>query len=160
MELEIFLNWTHRKSTFDNWAKYIEDNPQVGNTQTDNGCSERSENIWTIHRQIPTSRNMIQPTPIKRKEIPGLKLPLFWFPLVFSHLLETFEHSTNTDQKLVEKFLCVYSLEVTAKQNITITVLVVIHRPALYLKRTISNVRTSQETHYVSATNPTGQCDL
>jgi hypothetical protein len=39
--------------------------------------------------------------------------------------------------------------------NITITILDITHRPVLYLKLN-RFVRTSQETHYVSATSPTG----
>jgi hypothetical protein len=40
--------------------------------------------------------------------------------------------------------------------NITITILDIIHRPVFYLKHLMDNVRTSQETYYVSATSPTG----
>jgi predicted permease len=40
--------------------------------------------------------------------------------------------------------------------NIVIAILNIIHRPVFYLKHTTGNVRTSQETHYVSATSPTG----
>jgi hypothetical protein len=36
--------------------------------------------------------------------------------------------------------------------NRTISVLDIIHRPAFYLKHRMCNVRTSQETHYVTAT--------
>jgi hypothetical protein len=39
--------------------------------------------------------------------------------------------------------------------NITVTIVDNIHRPVLYLKHTVRNVRTSPETHYVSATSPT-----
>jgi hypothetical protein len=43
---------------------------------------------------------------------------------------------------------------------ITTTILNIIHRPAFYLKLNSTQlyrfVRTSQETHYVSATSPTG----
>jgi hypothetical protein len=38
----------------------------------------------------------------------------------------------------------------------TITILDIIHRPVNYLKRTVDHVRTSQKTHHVSATIPTG----
>jgi hypothetical protein len=36
--------------------------------------------------------------------------------------------------------------------NITITILGISHRPIFYLKHAMVNVRTSQETHYVTAT--------
>jgi hypothetical protein len=32
----------------------------------------------------------------------------------------------------------------------------IIHRPAFYLEHMVDNIRTSQETHYVSAKSPTG----
>jgi hypothetical protein len=44
-------------------------------------------------------------------------------------------------------------------QNFTFTFLDIIQRPVFYLKH-VMNFRTSQETHYVSATIPTIQCDL
>jgi hypothetical protein len=34
--------------------------------------------------------------------------------------------------------------------NITVTIMDIIHRPVFYLKHAMINVRTSQETHYVS----------
>jgi hypothetical protein len=34
------------------------------------------------------------------------------------------------------------------------------YRLFFYLKHTVDNIRTSQETHYVSATSPTGKCDV
>jgi hypothetical protein len=40
--------------------------------------------------------------------------------------------------------------------NVTIPVLDIICGPVFYLKHIVGNVRTSQETHYVSATSPTG----
>jgi hypothetical protein len=40
--------------------------------------------------------------------------------------------------------------------DITIAILDNIHRPVFYLKHTMDNVRTSQETRYASATSPTG----
>jgi hypothetical protein len=39
---------------------------------------------------------------------------------------------------------------------VTITILDIIRRPAFNIKHTLDNVRTSQETHYISATHPTG----
>jgi hypothetical protein len=38
--------------------------------------------------------------------------------------------------------------------NITATILDIIHRSAFYLKHRMDNYRTSQEAHYVSATEP------
>jgi hypothetical protein len=40
--------------------------------------------------------------------------------------------------------------------NITMTVLGIIHRTVIYLEQKMDYVRTSLETHYVSATNRTG----
>jgi hypothetical protein len=40
--------------------------------------------------------------------------------------------------------------------SITITILDINHHPAFYLKYMMDNVRTSQETYYVSARSPTG----
>jgi hypothetical protein len=44
--------------------------------------------------------------------------------------------------------------------NITITILDIVNRPVFYLNHTMSNVRTSQEAHNVSATSPNGECCL
>jgi hypothetical protein len=48
----------------------------------------------------------------------------------------------------------------TEVRNVTITILDITHRPVFYLKLNSAQlyrfVRTSQETHYVSATSPTG----
>jgi hypothetical protein len=44
--------------------------------------------------------------------------------------------------------------------NIISAIMGIIHRLIFYLKHTEDNVRTSQETHYVFATNPTATCDL
>jgi hypothetical protein len=44
--------------------------------------------------------------------------------------------------------------------NITVTILDIIHRPVFYLKLNSTLYSTSQETHYVSATIPTGSCYL
>jgi hypothetical protein len=40
--------------------------------------------------------------------------------------------------------------------NIIVTIVNSIHRHVFYLKHATDNVRTSQETPYVSATSPTG----
>jgi hypothetical protein len=40
--------------------------------------------------------------------------------------------------------------------NLTIKIMDIIHRSAFYLKHTMHNARTSQETLYVSATSLTG----
>jgi hypothetical protein len=40
--------------------------------------------------------------------------------------------------------------------NITITIIDSANRPVFYLKHTMDNIRTSQKTHYVPSTNPTG----
>jgi hypothetical protein len=47
-------------------------------------------------------------------------------------------------------------VKIVCQYNVTITVLDIINRPAFYLKDMVENVRTSQETHYVNATSPTG----
>jgi hypothetical protein len=43
---------------------------------------------------------------------------------------------------------------------ITVTILNFTHRLVFYLKHQMTSIRTTHETHYVSATSPTGQCDL
>jgi hypothetical protein len=55
-------------------------------------------------------------------------------------------------RKCLATFLC---LSVTMLY-ITITILNIIQRPRFNLKHAMGNIRTSQETHYASATNPTG----
>jgi hypothetical protein len=46
--------------------------------------------------------------------------------------------------------------KITKTINKSVTVLDIIHRPVFYLKHTMDNVRTSQETLFASATSPTG----
>jgi hypothetical protein len=45
---------------------------------------------------------------------------------------------------------------VTMVYQYNYTILAIIHRLAFYLKHTMYNVLTSQETHYVSSTSQTG----
>jgi hypothetical protein len=69
------------------------------------------------------------------------------------------EHITS--QLRVQKINVIYSFVMMVRCiNVTITIQDTIHRPSFYLKLNSTQlyglVRMSQETHYVSATRPTG----
>jgi hypothetical protein len=64
----------------------------------------------------------------------------------------------SKDEYLGRSILSAYLRELYL--TVTIIIMDIIHRPVFYLKLAVDNVLTSQETQYVSAKSPKGECDL